>query len=90
MDEVFGSLNYAVKGGQRYAFSFVESSGIGGETLSLAWMDDNGDDHFFVLADGTTTESTAIDGGWEFVAPTNRVNVFTSSSYKIALVPIVI
>jgi hypothetical protein len=84
---------YIVKPGQRYAFSFISGTGVAGGTCSLFWLDDINtiyNQHLFTLADGTTTTSTAATGGWEVVAPTNKLQVYVSTEYHIALVPIVI
>jgi hypothetical protein len=94
METLFIGKNYTVKPGVRYAFSFISGTGEAGGTCSLYWLDDINNSfnnqHLFTLADGTTTTSTAATGGWEVVAPTNKLAVYISAEYHIALVPIVI
>lgn len=91
MDTIFGTQKYPVQPGCRYAISFWADDGA--VNVYAAWLPDADSiyQHHFILADGTPTDATLAlneSAGWEIVAPTNTISVWSSSDAKASVTKI--
>ena len=80
---------FTVQAGCRYLIAY-EGTSSGSAALVVGWVGDATTVNTFKLADGTTTENTSItgegdSGGWEILAPTNKIHAIVTGTVNVTL-----